>query len=139
MNENNRIIKPSADEIAAQKKMQHTATLSLSIILGQMAQELKSVDSDDKPVEFAMTLRRIPDPKHDPGLMIAAKKIFFFRAEAMWVQKVNGQEQSFHAHGPAFSAEDLNKGVNITAVFRKIVEGIRSKQAEIEEQGGIAP
>jgi hypothetical protein len=58
------------------------------------------------------------------------KRIAFFRAEAMWVQA----NKTYHAHGPAFTAEELNKGVNVTMMFRSIVDGIRDKQKQIEQE-----
>lgn len=132
MNEKNRMITANSDEQEAVKKLQHTATISLAIILGQMWQEHKTVDHPDRPVEFAISLRSlVPEGK--------TEAMAHFRAEAMWQQTVNGEAKVFHAHGPAFSAEDLNKGVNITAVFRKLAEGIKQRQQEIDEQGGIAP
>lgn len=130
MSENNsRIIKPSTDEQEAVKKMQHTATISLAIILGQMWQEHKSLDTEDKPVEFAISLRSMPP------VNMSGPRVAMFRAEAMWQQTGNGEAKVFHAHGPAFGAEELNKGINITAMFRKIVEGVKARQQEIDEQG----
>lgn len=128
MNENNhdrKIIPPSADEVAAIRKMQHTATISLAVILGQMWIEHKKIDSDDKPVEFALSLRGMAPEG-------GKEKIAIFRAEAMWMQKVNGEEKVFHAHGPAFGAVQLNEGVNLTAMFRSLAEGVTRKQKEIE-------
>lgn len=124
-NENNRIIKPSNDEVEAVRKMQHTATISLAVILGQMWIEHKKVDAEDKPVEFAISLRGlVPDA--------GKEKIAMFRAEAMWMQKVNGEEKVFHAHGPAFGAAELNKGINVSGMFQALAEGVTAKQKEIE-------
>lgn len=130
----NRIIKPTSDEA---KKAQFSAALALAVILGQMWREHQTLDTEDKPVEFAISLRSMvpPDQQNSGWDSKPAEKKAFFRAEAMWTQKVNGAEHTFHAHGPAFGAEDLNKGINITAMFRKIVEGVKARQAEIEQEG----
>lgn len=135
MNEENgssKIITPSAEEVEAMKKMAHSATLSLAIVLGQMWAEHKRVDAEERPVEFAISLRGMAkEGEKEPVAM--------FRAEAMWLQKVNGDDKVFHAHGPAFGATQLNEGVNITAMFRALGEGVAAQQKKIEEQAGLRP
>jgi hypothetical protein len=64
---NNRIIPPTSDEEEQMRKMAHTATISLAVILGQMWQEHKTIDTEERPVEFAISLRSLSDPNHDKG------------------------------------------------------------------------
>lgn len=136
-NSDGKIITPSAEEIERMKKMAHSATLSLAIVLGQMWVEHKRIDADDKPVEFAISLRSGepgPDPMagleaSGPGASQPPKpeRIAMFRAEAMWLQKVRsgisggamkfGTGKSAHAGGLgqcAVCGEDfLNKESNL--------------------------